>query len=63
MLLLSLAGSFRLAAGAFPWEAQSQMVYTRDNHNSVIGMRESAMQAGASAVAVDMHHGENGEIS
>lgn len=37
------------------------MVYTRDNHNSVTGIREGALQAGASALAVELCAGHDGE--
>ena len=57
------AGALRLVAEAFPWQAQSSMAYMRDNHNSVVGIRESALQSGASAVAVDMHHKGDGKLS
>ncbi|KAK9787728.1 hypothetical protein WJX73_008150 [Symbiochloris irregularis] len=53
-------GGFRLIAECFPWKPESVMVYTRDNHNSVTGIRESALQAGASALAVDLCAGSNG---
>ncbi len=43
----------KLVAEAFPWSQGSSFVYTRDNHNSVVGMRELAMSAGVAAVAVD----------
>lgn len=37
-----------------PWEAASQFVYTQDNHNSVLGIRNLACAANASSMAVTM---------
>lgn len=37
-----------------PWEAASQFVYTQDNHNSVLGIRNLAHAASASSIAVTM---------
>lgn len=37
-----------------PWEAASQFVYTQDNHNSVLGIRNLARAANASSMAVTM---------
>ena len=39
-------------AEAFPWRPGSAFVYTVDNHNSVLGMREEALAGGAAAAAV-----------
>ena len=39
-------------AEAFPWSPDSMFAYTLDNHNSVVGMREEALAAGAAAQAV-----------
>lgn len=39
-------------AEAFPWSPDSVFAYTLDNHNSVVGMREEALAAGAAAQAV-----------
>lgn len=43
----------KLVAESFPWSRDSRFVYTQDNHNSAVGMRELALNAGASAVAVN----------
>jgi hypothetical protein len=43
----------KLVADAFPWSPASRLAYTRDNHNSALGMREEALAQGASATAVD----------
>lgn len=53
------AGALKLVADAFPWQQGSVFAYTRDNHNSVLGMREVAMKEGAAAVAVDLHPGSS----
>lgn len=34
-------------AESLPWSLTAQLVYLRQNHNSVIGMREEALPAGA----------------
>ncbi len=49
------AGAIKLVAEAFPWSEQSHFAYTLDNHNSVLGVREVAMDAGATATAVEPH--------
>ncbi|KAK9839312.1 hypothetical protein WJX81_007091 [Elliptochloris bilobata] len=46
-------GAIRLVAAAFPWACGSRFVHTRDNHTSVLGMREAALAAGATVTAVD----------
>ena len=50
-----VAGAMRLVAESFPWQKGSQFAYLRDNHNSVVGIRENALRHGASAVTVDLH--------
>ena len=47
------AAAMKLVAEAFPWGPHSRLLYTRDNHNSALGIREEALAAGASATAVD----------
>ena len=43
-----------LVAASFPWEGgASRLTLTRDNHTSVLGLRASALEAGASVVVVD----------
>ncbi len=60
--VLTAAGAMKLVADSFPWSPHSRYVYTEDNHNSAVGVREVALNAGASAVAVDVipsiHQGE-----
>jgi hypothetical protein len=46
-------GALKLASEAFPWQPESLFAYTLDNHNSVLGIRESALAAGATAAAVE----------
>ncbi|BDA46796.1 probable molybdenum cofactor sulfurase [Coccomyxa sp. Obi] len=46
-------GAMKLVADSFPWSPHSRYVYTQDNHNSAVGVREVALNAGASAVAVN----------
>lgn len=59
VMVLSLAGALKLVGEAFPWQDGSQFVYTQDNHNSVLGIRELALDCGATAscVEVDSHKG------
>lgn len=45
-------GALKLIAETFPWQPESHFVYTLDNHNSVLGIREEALAAGAVASAV-----------
>ncbi|KAL0025505.1 hypothetical protein WJX77_007273 [Trebouxia sp. C0004] len=47
-------GALKLVAEAFPWQEGSQFEYTQDNHNSVLGIRELALDQGASATCVEM---------
>ena len=49
----SAAGAMKLVADSFPWSAHSRYIYTQDNHNSAVGVREVALNGGASAVAVN----------
>ena len=53
MVTPGLTGAIRLVAGAFPWAAGSRFVHMRDNHTSVLGVREAALAAGATVTAVD----------
>lgn len=50
----NVAGALKLVAEAFPWQEGSQFVYTQDNHNSVLGIRELALDQGATASCVQM---------
>ncbi|KAK9867044.1 hypothetical protein WJX84_002335 [Apatococcus fuscideae] len=53
-------GALKLVGEIMPWEAASQFVFTQDNHNSVLGIRNQAHAAGASSIAVTMHGAEDG---
>ncbi|CAA7394187.1 unnamed protein product [Spirodela intermedia] len=44
----------KLVGEAFPWSKESCYMYTIENHNSVLGIREYALEHGASALAVDI---------
>ena len=43
----SATASLRLLAESFPWSSTSLYLYTRDNHNSVLGIRRWATRYGA----------------
>ncbi|XP_034211931.1 molybdenum cofactor sulfurase isoform X3 [Prunus dulcis] len=53
--------ALKLVGEAFPWSCQSCFTYTMENHNSVLGIREYALDQGAAAFAMDVeetvHHG------
>ncbi|KAJ9529686.1 hypothetical protein QJQ45_014473, partial [Haematococcus lacustris] len=44
----SATGALKLVGETFPWSPASQFRYLRENHVSVLGMREYALQHGAS---------------
>ncbi|KAE9620929.1 putative molybdenum cofactor sulfurtransferase [Lupinus albus] len=46
--------ALKLVGEAFPWSCNSNFMYTMENHNSVIGIREYALGQGAKAIAVDI---------
>ncbi|XP_030474904.1 molybdenum cofactor sulfurase [Syzygium oleosum] len=46
--------ALKLVGEAFPWSHQSCFMYTMENHNSVLGIREYALEKGAAACAVDI---------
>jgi len=50
----SATASLRLLAESFPWSKDSLYLYTRDNHNSVLGIRRWAMHWGAKFRTVDL---------
>uniref|UniRef100_A0A1D1ZL06 Molybdenum cofactor sulfurase n=1 Tax=Anthurium amnicola TaxID=1678845 RepID=A0A1D1ZL06_9ARAE len=57
--------ALKLIGEAFPWSRESCFMYTMENHNSVLGIREYALDSGASALAVDiddikLHSGQSG---
>jgi selenocysteine lyase/cysteine desulfurase len=45
-------GALKLVAESFPWTNASKFVYLRQNHNSVLGIREVALDQGATFVAI-----------
>ncbi|KOM49312.1 hypothetical protein LR48_Vigan08g013900 [Vigna angularis] len=57
--------ALKLVGEAFPWNYSSSFMYTMENHNSVLGIREYALDHGAQAIAVDIdediHPGMTGE--
>ncbi|XP_054814716.1 molybdenum cofactor sulfurase isoform X2 [Prosopis cineraria] len=57
--------ALKLVGEAFPWSCKSHFMYSMENHNSVLGIREYALDQGASAIAVDieedMHPGISGD--
>ncbi|KAL3643160.1 Molybdenum cofactor sulfurase [Castilleja foliolosa] len=46
--------ALKLVGETFAWSNQSTFMYTMENHNSVLGIREYALGKGAAAVAVDI---------
>ncbi|XP_021288794.1 molybdenum cofactor sulfurase isoform X2 [Herrania umbratica] len=46
--------ALKLIGENFPWSCQSSFMYTMENHNSVLGIREYALSQGAAAFAVDI---------
>ncbi|XP_022717462.1 molybdenum cofactor sulfurase-like isoform X3 [Durio zibethinus] len=46
--------ALKLIGENFPWSCQSTFMYTMENHNSVLGIREYALNQGAAAFAVDI---------
>ncbi|XP_038901662.1 molybdenum cofactor sulfurase isoform X3 [Benincasa hispida] len=51
--------ALKLVGEAFPWSHQSSFVYTIENHNSVLGIREYALEQGAQAYAIDIEDAEH----
>ena len=39
-VMMIATGALKLVGEAFPWTRDSCFAYTRDNHNSVLGIRE-----------------------
>ncbi|XP_073061585.1 molybdenum cofactor sulfurase-like [Primulina eburnea] len=46
--------ALKLVGETFPWSNRSTFMYTMENHNSVLGIREYALREGAAAIAVDI---------
>ena len=49
----SATASLRLLAESFPWTSNSLYLYTRENHNSVLGIRRWALHYGAKFMAIN----------
>ncbi|TYI95981.1 hypothetical protein E1A91_D01G036800v1 [Gossypium mustelinum] len=47
--------ALKLIGENFPWSCKSTFMYTMENHNSVLGLREYALNQGAAAFAVDIN--------
>lgn len=47
-------GALKLVGECFPWSSQSNFMYTMENHNSVLGIREYALSKGAAAFAIEI---------
>ncbi|XP_073116611.1 molybdenum cofactor sulfurase isoform X3 [Elaeis guineensis] len=48
--------ALKLVGEGFPWSRESCYMYTMENHNSVLGIREYALDRGATALAVDIEN-------
>ncbi|KAJ1260323.1 hypothetical protein BS78_10G223400 [Paspalum vaginatum] len=46
--------ALKLVGECFPWSRDSRYMYTMENHNSVLGIREYALSKGATVSAVDV---------
>ncbi|KAM0950783.1 putative molybdenum cofactor sulfurtransferase [Dioscorea sansibarensis] len=46
--------ALKLVGEGFPWSRESCYMYTMENHNSVLGIREYALEKGATALAIDI---------
>ncbi|KAJ3679297.1 hypothetical protein LUZ60_017308 [Juncus effusus] len=57
-------GALKLVGEFFPWNKESIYAYSLENHNSVLGIREYALNKGASVLAVDIekNEGQNAKI-
>ncbi|CAA7056729.1 unnamed protein product [Microthlaspi erraticum] len=51
--------ALKLVGETFPWTNDSNFLYTMENHNSVLGIREYALGQGASACAVDIEEADH----
>ncbi|XP_059284298.1 molybdenum cofactor sulfurase isoform X1 [Lycium ferocissimum] len=49
--------ALKLVGETFPWSSTSSFMYSMENHNSVLGIREYALSKGAAAFAVDIEEG------
>ncbi|XP_015082926.1 molybdenum cofactor sulfurase [Solanum pennellii] len=53
--------ALKLVGETFPWSSNSSFMYSMENHNSVLGIREYALSKGAAAFAVDIEDTHVGE--
>ncbi len=44
------SGALKIVGESYPWTENTTLILSRDNHNSVLGMREYAKRAGASII-------------
>ncbi|XP_043688948.1 molybdenum cofactor sulfurase isoform X2 [Telopea speciosissima] len=51
--------ALKLVGEAFPWSRESSFMYTIENHNSVLGIKEYALDQGAVAFAVDVEEDQH----
>ncbi|KAG0579095.1 hypothetical protein KC19_4G072700 [Ceratodon purpureus] len=51
--------ALKLVGETFPWSTDSEYWYTVENHNSVLGIREYALDQGVSVTAVDVEEAGN----
>ncbi|XP_057461598.1 molybdenum cofactor sulfurase isoform X2 [Actinidia eriantha] len=54
ILTSGATAALKLVGEAFPWSSQSTFMYTMENHNSALGIREYALSKGATAFAIDI---------
>ncbi|KAG0471150.1 hypothetical protein HPP92_015696 [Vanilla planifolia] len=54
-----VTGALKLIGETFPWTRESCFMYTVLNHNSVLGIREYALNHGATALSVDIEEVEH----
>ncbi|KAJ0975831.1 hypothetical protein J5N97_017796 [Dioscorea zingiberensis] len=54
--------ALKLVGEGFPWNRESCYMYTMENHNSVLGIREYALEKGATALAVDIEEVEHPNV-
>ncbi|XP_076928561.1 molybdenum cofactor sulfurase-like isoform X2 [Bidens hawaiensis] len=54
--------ALKLVGEALPWSDQSTFMYTIENHNSVLGIREYALNKGAVALAIDFKEAAESSI-
>ncbi|XP_068654808.1 molybdenum cofactor sulfurase isoform X2 [Aristolochia californica] len=55
--------ALKIVGEAFPWSRESCYMYSMENHNSVLGIREYALNHGATALAVDIEEVEERSAS